>query len=405
MSVSSIIERMLDGGRVEWRPLGEVAELKRGTSITISKVKNGDIPVIAGGRSPAYYHNESNRSGQTIVIAGSGAYAGFASWWDQPIFVSDAFSIKPYKSLVPRYCFHWLQSIQKQLHELKSGGGVPHVYPRDVEKFQIPIPCPETPEKSLAIQAEIAKILDQFHELTGKLTAELSAELRARTKQYNHYRDQLLRFQGCDVEWKTLEEIGEFIRGKRFTKADYVDEGIGAIHYGEIYTHYGVYAHETLSEVRSEMADALRFARPNDVVIAGVSETVEDVGKAVAWLGDRDVAIHDDSYAFRHKMNPKFVAYAMQTDDFHDQKVKHVSVGKIKRLLIDGIKKVRLPVPHPDDPERSLAEQARIVGILDEYDRLVRSLRDELPREIELRQKQYEYYRSQLLSFPKPEDA
>ena len=284
---------------------------------------------------------------------------------------------------------------------MKSGGGVPHVYPKDVATFKIPIPFPNDFKKSMEVQKEIVRVLDTFTELTAELTAELSA----RRKQYNYYRDELLSFEGRNIEWKTLDEIGEFIRGKRFTKADYVDEGVSAIHYGEIYTHYGVFAYETLSKVRSDMADALRYAEQNDVVIAGVSETVEDVGKAVAWLGEEKVAIHDDSYAFRHAMNPKFIAYAMQTNAFHDQKAKHVSSGKIKRLLIDGIKKVKLPVPYPNDPEKSLAEQARIVAILDKFNTLTTSLSEGLPREIELRQQQYEYYRDLLLSFPKPEEA
>lgn len=401
MSDRGFLEKLLDGASVEWKPLSDVAELKRGTSITKKSVIPGTIPVVAGGRLPAYYHNESNRTGQTIVVAGSGAYAGYVTWWDQPIFVSDAFSVKPHSSVLTRYCFHWIKSLQRQLHELKSGGGVPHVYPRDVAPFQVPIPCPEDPEKSLSIQAEIVRILDSFTELT----AELTAELEARKRQYNHYREQLMCFQGGDAEWKTLDEIGEFIRGKRFTKADYVDEGVSAIHYGEIYTHYGVFAHETRSKVRSDMADALRYAEQGDVVIASVSETVEDVGKAVAWLGEEKVAIHDDSYAFRHAMNPKFIAYAMQTDAFHDQKAQHVSSGKMKRLLIDGIKKVKLPIPYPNDPRKSLVEQDRIVAILDKFDTLTTSLNEGLPREIKLRQLQYEYYRDLLLSFPKSEGA
>jgi type I restriction enzyme S subunit len=68
-----------------------------------------------------------------------------------------------------------------------------------------------------------------------------------RKKQYNYYRDQLLSFKKGDVEWKALGEIGKFIRGKRFTKADYVEDGIGVIHYGEIYTRYGVFTTHTLS--------------------------------------------------------------------------------------------------------------------------------------------------------------
>jgi len=182
--------RLLDGVDVEWKPLGEVAEIKRGTSITKKDVTDGEIPVIAGGRTPAYFNNISNREGQTIVIAGSGAYAGFVSWWEQPIFVSDAFTVKAKDRLVPRYCYHFLLGIQQQLHELKSGGGVPHVYPKDIIPIKIPIPCPDNPVRSLAIQAEIVRILDTFTELTTELTRELTL----RKKQYEYYRDLLLSF-------------------------------------------------------------------------------------------------------------------------------------------------------------------------------------------------------------------
>jgi type I restriction enzyme S subunit len=199
-------------------------------------------------------------------------------------------------------------------------------------------------------------------------------------------------------------ELGEFTRGKRFTKADYVESnGVPVIHYGEIYTHYGVSATETISQVRSDNAQSLSYAQPGNVIIVGVGETVEDVGKAVAWLGNHDVAIHDDSYAFRHSLNPTFVSYCMQTEKFISEKAKHVSSGKVKRLLMNGMSKVRIPVPFPNHPERSLAEQARIVSILDKFDALTNSITEGLPREIELRQKQYEYYRDLLLSFPRPE--
>jgi type I restriction enzyme S subunit len=151
------------------------------------------------------------------------------------------------------------------------------------------------------------------------------------------------------------------------------------------------------------MANSLRYASPGDVVITGVGETVEDVGKAVAWIGSEKVAIHDDSYAFRHSMNPKFISYAMQTAKYIDEKAKHVSRGKLNRLLINGITKVRIPIPYPSDENKSLAEQARIAAILDNFYTLTHSISEGLPREIELRQKQYEYYRDLLFRFPKPE--
>jgi type I restriction enzyme, S subunit len=93
----------------------------------------------------------------------------------------------------------------------------------------------------------------------------------------------------------------------------------------------------------------------------------------------------------------------MQTDAFIAEKAKHVSSGKVNRLLINGMERVKIPVPFPNDPDKSLKDQARIVAILDKFDALTNSLTEGLPREIELRQKQYEHYRNLLLSFPKPE--
>ena len=151
------------------------------------------------------------------------------------------------------------------------------------------------------------------------------------------------------------------------------------------------------------MANSLRYAESGDVVITDVGETVEDVGKAVAWLGNDRVAIHDHCYAFRHSMNPKFVSYCMQTASFIAKKAKYVARTKVNTLLVNGFSKIAIPVPYPNDSEKSLAEQARIVAILDKFDALTTSLTEGLPREIELRQKQYAYYRDLLLNFPKPE--
>lgn len=169
---------------VEFKELGEVCEIKRGQSITKKEVVTGEVPVIAGGQTPAYYHNISNRDSQTIVISGSGAYSGFVSFWKQPIFVSDAFTVKPYDKISTKYCYYWLQNIQTKLYNLQSGSGVPHVYPSNVAQLYLPIP-------PLEVQIEIVAILDKFTELE----AELEAELIARQQQYTHYRNKLLTFK------------------------------------------------------------------------------------------------------------------------------------------------------------------------------------------------------------------
>ena len=196
---ANFLKQQLDGAVVEWKPLGNIADVKRGTSITRKDVGDGNVPVIAGGRTPAYFHNVSNREGQTIAVAGSGAYAGFVSWWERPIFISDAFSIQTNNTVEPKYCYYWLKSLQKKLYDLKSGSGVPHIYPRDVIPLQIPIPCPDDVEKSLAIQGEIVRFLDRFTELTTELTAELTIELALRKKQYNYHLNKFFNFEENDV--------------------------------------------------------------------------------------------------------------------------------------------------------------------------------------------------------------
>ncbi len=263
----SYMNRLLDGIEFEWKPLGEVAELKRGKTITAKNKIDGHIPVISGGQKPAYYNSEYNRDGETITIAGSGAYAGFVVYWNEPIFVSDAFSVKTDSTiLIIRYLFHFLLKHQNWIHDLKRGVGVPHVYPKDLAKLLIPIP-------SLKVQKEIVRILDTFTELTVELTVELTA----RKKQYNYYREQLLSFEENEVPHLPMgdKSIGEFQRGKRFIKDDMMPDGVPCIHYGEMYTYYGTWARESKSFLSEELVNSkkLRVAEKGDVVIVAAGET------------------------------------------------------------------------------------------------------------------------------------
>ncbi|WP_223144944.1 restriction endonuclease subunit S [Teredinibacter waterburyi] len=399
----SFMEKLLDGVEVERKTLGDVLEAKRGKRLVKSQLEDaGDFAVYQNCMTPLGYFHESNVKADTtfIICAGAAGEIGYsgADFWA----ADDVYYFPKNSTINSKYLYHFLLSQQHNISSKVRRASIPRLSKTGFEKLQIPIPCPDNPKKSLEIQAEIVRILDTFTELTTELTTELNA----RKKQYNYYRDQLLSFEEGEVEWKAFGDVGEFIRGKRFTKADYVEDGgIKVIHYGEIYTQYGTSTTQALSQVRSEMAKSLRYAEPNDVVFTDVGETVEEVGKAIAWLGNEKVAIHDHCYAFRHSMNPKFVAYYMQTAGFIAEKAKYIARTKINTLLIKGFSKVCLPIPYPNDLEKSMAEQARIVAILDKFDTLTSSITEGLPREIELRQQQYEYYRDLLLSFPKPEQA
>ena len=383
----SYLDKLLDGLAVEWKPLGDVVELKRGRTITANSKIDGNIPVISGGQKPAYYNADHNREGETITIAGSGAYAGYIMYWNKPIFVSDAFSVKPDLSILStKYVLHSLLNNQAWIHNLQKGVGVPHVYPKDLGKLEIPIPCPENPKKSLEIQQKIVAILDSFTELT--------AELTARKMQYSYYREKLYYFDQKEVQHLPLgdESIGKFIRGGGLQKKDFTETGVGCIHYGQIYTYYGTYTDKTKTFVSQEFAKKARMAKYGDLVIATTSETDDDVCKAVVWLGDKEIAVSSDACFYRHNLNPKFVAYFFQTEQFQKQKRPFITGTKVRRVNADDLAKIKIPV-------LSKQEQERIVSILDKFDILTTSISEGLPKEIELRKKQYEYYRDLLLTF------
>ena len=389
--MTNILE-LLKNEKVEWKKLGEVCEFNRGRTITKKNAIEGEIPVIGGGQKPAYYHNESNREGVTITVAGSGAYAGFVSYWEQPIFLSDAFSIEPSQKLNKRYLFHWLLQNQSRIYELKQGSGVPHVYGSDLAKFEIPVPSLETQEK-------IVEILDKF---TNYVT-ELQSELQSRTKQYTYYRDKLLSEEYLTKVTKemeedrrlnivTLGEIGEFTRGNGLQKKDFLDEGNPVIHYGQIYTKYGFVADEVLSYVSDEIFSKLRKAQKNDILIATTSENVEDVGKSVVWVGEDEIGFSGDMYSYRTKQNSKYIAYYFQTNAFQKQKERKATGTKMIRIHADDMEKFEIPLP-------SLSLQNKIVKVLDKFQVLLSDTKGLIPEEIKQRQKQYEYYREKLLTF------
>ena len=360
------IERMLQElcpEGVEYRKLGEVCEFQRGNTITAKDAVDGNIPVIAGGQKPAYFHNVANREGKTVVIAGSGAYAGFVTYWEIPIFVSDAFSVNPNSSLDTKYLYYYLKNIQEKIHATKKGSGVPHVHGSSIAKFEIPLP-------PLPIQEEIVRILDRF---TG-LTAELQAELQARQEQYEHYRNRLLTFDENDenIRWMRMSEIAEISTGNS-NRQDAVTEGI----YPFFVRSKNVYSSDTY-EFDEEA-----------VIIPGEG----GIGDIFHYIHGK-YALHQRVYRIHlltDKVDTRFLYYFMSSHfkGFIMKKAVSATVTSIRKPMIE---KFEVPIP-------PLREQKRIVSILDKFETLVCDLSQGLPAEIAAVQEQYEYYRNKLLTF------
>jgi type I restriction enzyme, S subunit len=375
-----IAEYCPDG--VEYKSLGEVAAFNKGNVLSKSHMKEGKFPVVAGGVKPTSFCNQYNRIGETITISSSGANAGFVSYWNEPIMLTDAFSVDPVDGIIVKFLYYSLKNMQDKILNTKTGGGVPHVYGKSIAGLRIPLP-------PLPVQREIVRILDNFTELTEELTKELTA----RKKQYEYYRDKLLTF-GDEVPVVRLGDIGTIIRGSGLKKSDFTDNGIRCIHYGQIYTYYGTFTYDTKSFVSPELAAKLKKVNSGDIIIAVTSENIEDVCKCVAWLGEDDIVTGGHTAILKHNQNPKFIAYYLQTSSFFKQKCKIAHGTKVIEVAPKELEKILIPLP-------PLEEQERIVAILDRFDTLCNDLTSGLPAEIEARRKQYEYYRDKLLSFPK----
>ena len=169
--------------------LSEVSTVFRGEYITKKDTLPGTIPVILGGQEPAYFIDKSNHDGEIVVIARSGASAGFVSYWNEPIFITDGFGYVANPELcLNKYLFYILKNMESNLNAMKRGAGVPHVSGEALGKVPLPIP-------SLEEQKRIVSILDRFDTLCNDLSAGLPAEIAARQQQYEYYRDKLLTFK------------------------------------------------------------------------------------------------------------------------------------------------------------------------------------------------------------------
>ena len=374
---------------VEWKDVGTLIEDKAVTTVNPPKKLTkkyykpiGAFPIVDQGQNFIVGYTDDSKA-----LVTNGLYVIFGDHTEAIKYVDFAFAqgadgikvLKTHTDIInTRFFYYALNDFYKN-----TGKYTRHF--SFLKKTKIPIP-------PLAIQQEIVKILDTF----TTLEAELEAELEARKKQYEYYRDQLLTFvEG--IEYKTLGEVGEFIRGNGLPKVDFTENGVGCIHYGQIYTYYGTFTDKTKSFVSPETAKKLQKVHTNDLIITNTSENIEDVCKTVVWLGNDVIVTGGHASIFKHNENPKYLAYYTQTQMFFDEKRKLAKGTKVIDVSAKDLAKIKIPIP-------PLTEQERIVAILDKFDALVNDISVGLPAELNARRKQYEYYRGKLLTFKPLED-
>ena len=361
--IGDLVEQYCPNG-VEYYTLGEVCSFKKGQSITSKDIVKGNIPVIAGGKSPAYYHNKANRFGETVAVSSSGAYAGFVSYWSIPVFLSDSFSVEPKDILLTKYLYYFLNNLQDYIYSLKSIGGIPHIYARNIDKFKIPVP-------PMPIQQEIVRILDKYSEFENKLEIKLQEEIDTRKKQYEYYRSRLLSFDSYTIktkkiQMKPLSEVVCICNGKdhkHLKKGVYPVYGSGGIiRYVDTYIYNDV---SVLLPRKGSVGNIFYVTTP-------------------FWTVDT---------IFFTKINkdlvePKYLYYFLLNQHLEKMNLA-VGVPSLTKMMLN---KIVVAVP-------SLEEQRKIVELLDNYTSLEKELEIKLQEEIDNRKKQYEFYRNKLLTF------
>ena len=395
--MNAMIKKLLQGQAVEWQTLGEVLVRTKGTKITAGKMKelhkkDAPIKIFAGGKTFALVDFDDipkkDINHKPSIIVKSRGIIEF-EYYDKPF--SHKNEMWAYHSQNPniniKFIYYFLKQNEPYFQKIGSKMQMPQIATPDTDKFKIPIP-------PLSVQSQIVQILDTFTELNDQLTTELGM----RQKQYQYYRDLLLsehELAKVGFEWKSLGEVGELVRGNGLTKKELSDDGVPAIHYGQIYTRYGLSTEKTLSFVSTELAKRLRKVDTGDVVITNTSENLADVGKSLVYLGKEQAVTGGHATIFKPNKQiilGKYFSYFTQTDNFATQKRKYAKGTKVIDVSTNDMAKLKIPIP-------PLSVQSQIVAILDTFDTLTQSISEGLPKEIQLRQKQYEYYRERLLNF------
>lgn len=391
---------------VEWRKLGELASYYRG--VTYNKKQevapnSGGVKILRAnnillGINSLIFDDVKEISSEVkikdyqwlypndiLICAGSGSkeHVGKVAFINERIgFAYGGFMGKLVTSqeLSARFLFHIISGplFKDYLKVALNSTTINNLNSSIINNFEIPVP-------SLYEQNRIVGILDTF---TASIE-NLKQQIEQRKKQYEHYRNLLLDPDGKpETDVVPFGETCQMIKGNGVQKADFVENGIGCIHYGQIYTHYGPFTYTTNRFVSKEVFDKARKASKGDIIMTDTSENVEDICKSVAYLGDDDIAVSNHALIIKHKQNPKFISYSTFTKSFFNQKRKYAFGVKVTGIRPEHLGRIMIYLP-------DITEQNRIVAILDKFEDSISNLEQQL----EQRQKQYEYYRNKLLTF------
>lgn len=341
--------------------LSDISDIRKGTSITKEKTKEGNIPVIAGGQEYAYFHNESNRDGNIITISASGAYSGFVNYFGNPIFASDCNTVnsKDENQISTKLIYEFLKSIQEEIYNLQRGQAQPHVYGEDIAKIKIPLP-------PIAIQQKIVFEIEVLEKKESKAKEEIE-------KLRNGISNTLKEIEGEQKKLRDLFKYSENrINSVILTPENYI--GVDNL------------LQDTAGKVNSNFVPNSGTSteyKKGDILLSNIRPYLKKI-----WFADNDGGSSNDVLVLQktdENINPKYVYYLLKQDDFFDYEM----------LKPKGIKMPRGDKQHIMDYSilvLPLSEQQKIVSEIEKIESRITALENEIaeiPKQKELILKKY----------------
>lgn len=372
----------------------EVAEVSIGEFVHKNKQsENGKYPVYNGGTSNTGYYDEYNNEGEKVIISARGANAGFINRIKEKYWAGNScytIAVKNKTILDWNYVYYYLKNNQKVLLGSQQTGSIPSISKKQVEEFKIIVP-------PIEIQKKIVKILDIFSRLEAELETELEIELELRRQQYDYYKQKLFT-NSKNVKYKHITDIALVkarVGWQRLTRSEYLQDGDYCLITGTDFQLDGHINFEScvyVSKERYDMDDNIKVHK-DDILITkdgtlGKVAIIEEEPKKLTTL---------NSGVFRIKIidpniDPRYIFHYFTSKGFKDF-IDSVKTGStVPHLTQQGLTTLNIPIPN-------LEEQKKIVKTLDKFEKITNSLSECLPAEIELRKKQYQYYRNRLFNF------
>ena len=324
--------------------LGEMCDVRRGTSITKNQLKKGEIPVIAGGRKPAYYHDDANRMGEVITISGSGAYAGFVNYFQGQIFASDCSTVQSSdkERILTKFVYFCLRYKQKEIYQLRTGMAQPHVYPKNIQGFSIPLP-------PLAVQEEIVAELDGYQRVIDG--AHLAIANWKPTININ-------------PDWPTVKlgQVCVFNRGVTYSKKDEVHEsGIKILRANNINVKSNKLDFSEIRVISKDVkVNPKQMLRAEDILICTASGSKEHLGKVAYAHKDTEFYFGGFMGCLRasEMINARYLFFNLSSKRFRELIQNKAPGVNIQNLKFSDISDYDIPLPPLDEQQRIVAEVA-----------------------------------------------